>query len=138
MAILIDTSVLFAYLSFKDSNHSRAESFIDQLPESVVAIVITPVLHELFHIVTARTNYNQAMQAFVDMSTAFRVLPLTSDDFPRMQAIMRRYEDNRFDFVDVAIMAVAERLGITEVATFDRRDFSVYRPSPTGFFTLLP
>jgi hypothetical protein len=35
-------------------------------------------------------------------------------------------------------VAVAERLGLTEIATIDRRHFSVVRPRHVGAFTLLP
>ena len=40
--------------------------------------------------------------------------------------------------VDASVVAAAERLGITEVATVDHRHFSVVRPSHIDAFTLLP
>ena len=40
--------------------------------------------------------------------------------------------------VDASVVAVGERLGITEVATVDRRHFSMVRPRHVGGFTLLP
>ncbi|MDQ2738090.1 MAG: VapC toxin family PIN domain ribonuclease, partial [Actinomycetota bacterium] len=40
--------------------------------------------------------------------------------------------------VDATVIAVAERLGITEIATLDRRHFSVVRPAHVEAFTLLP
>jgi hypothetical protein len=55
-----------------------------------------------------------------------------------MIGIMQRYRTSEFDFADVAIMAVAERLNITRICTFDRRDFGVYRPLHCGHFELLP
>jgi predicted nucleic acid-binding protein len=36
------------------------------------------------------------------------------------------------------VIATAERLGVTEVATLDRRHFSVVRPRHTPALTLLP
>ena len=39
---------------------------------------------------------------------------------------------------DASVVAVAERLGIAEVATLDRRHFSVVRPKHVPAFTLLP
>lgn len=35
-------------------------------------------------------------------------------------------------------MAMAERLGITRILTFDQRDFGMYRPSHVERFDLLP
>jgi predicted nucleic acid-binding protein len=40
--------------------------------------------------------------------------------------------------VDASVVATAERLGIVEVATLDRRHFSVVRPRHTEAFRLLP
>jgi uncharacterized protein len=40
--------------------------------------------------------------------------------------------------VDASVVAAAERLGITEVATVDRPHFGVVRPRHAEAFTLLP
>ena len=56
----------------------------------------------------------------------------------RMRLIMGQYEDIKFDFTDTAIMAQAERLNITRVATFDHRDFSIFRPTHCEYLELLP
>ena len=50
----------------------------------------------------------------------------------------RLNQDARFDFVDVAQMAIAERLDIRRVYTFDRRDFSQFKPRHTDYLELLP
>ncbi len=60
------------------------------------------------------------------------------DDVIRAAQIMERYADARFDFVDCCIMALAERLNITQVCTFDRRDFSIFRPTHCEHLELLP
>jgi predicted nucleic acid-binding protein len=46
--------------------------------------------------------------------------------------------DLPMDLADVALVRVAEHEGIRKVFTFDRRDFSVYRPARLGRFTLIP
>ncbi len=56
----------------------------------------------------------------------------------RMQVIMEQYGDAKFDFVDVAIMAISERLNIQQICTFDRRDFSIFRPIHCDYLELLP
>jgi uncharacterized protein len=40
--------------------------------------------------------------------------------------------------VDAAVITIAERLGLKEVATLDHRHFSVVRPRHVSAFTLLP
>jgi predicted nucleic acid-binding protein len=39
--------------------------------------------------------------------------------------------------VDAAVIAVTERLRVTEIATLDRRHFTVVRPAHVEAFTLL-
>jgi uncharacterized protein len=68
----------------------------------------------------------------------FIIEALTDKDMIRMRQIMNKYKDNQFDFVDTAIMALAERLNITQIMTFDRRDFGAFRPAHCDYFTLLP
>ncbi len=39
---------------------------------------------------------------------------------------------------DASVIAVAERLGLAEIATLDRRHFTVVRPRHADALTLLP
>ena len=50
-------------------------------------------------------------------------------DFERVVAIMGAYH---------CIVAIAERLQVTQVCTFDRRDFTIIRPEHAPYFDLLP
>jgi predicted nucleic acid-binding protein len=63
-----------------------------------------------------------------------------SDKNPYTHAldILEKYSDSRIDFVDACIMALAERLSITRILTFDHRDFGLYRPAHCEAFELLP
>lgn len=137
MQTLIDTSVLFAYSFRKDVHYQQSQTLIRGLINDV-RIVPAPVLSELFYLLTVRINYSYAVRLFSLVQNAFQIEPLTSDDMRRMQQIMTRYVDAQFDFTDAAIMAQAERLKITQVATFDRRDFSMFRPNHCDYLELLP
>jgi predicted nucleic acid-binding protein len=44
----------------------------------------------------------------------------------------------RLGGTDACVVATAERLGASEIATIDQRHFSVVRPSHIQAFTLLP
>ncbi|MFZ0216714.1 MAG: VapC toxin family PIN domain ribonuclease, partial [Candidatus Dormiibacterota bacterium] len=49
-----------------------------------------------------------------------------------------RYRDLPLGTVDASVVTTAERLGVKEIATVDRRHFAVVRPAHTDAFTLLP
>jgi predicted nucleic acid-binding protein len=63
---------------------------------------------------------------------------LTETDVSRMADLAERYADLRLGGTDASVIAIAERLGIYRIATFDRRHFTVVRPVHVEAFTLLP
>jgi predicted nucleic acid-binding protein len=101
-------------------------------------IALAPVLTELFHMTRIRMSYACAIKVFATTQLPFQIEALTPEDMLRMEQIMKRYESAEFDFTDTAIMAQAERLNITRIATFDHRDFEIFRPSHCDYLELLP
>ena len=63
---------------------------------------------------------------------------LTAQDWQRIAELVDTYADLRLGGVDASLVAVAERLDVKELATLDRRDFSVVRPHHVDALTLLP
>lgn len=59
-------------------------------------------------------------------------------DYGRIAELIEQYADLPLGATDASVVAVAERLGVSEVATLDRRHFSVVRPSHVEALTLLP
>ena len=89
--------------------------------------------------VSVRLHYGAAVKLYRYMQTAdFKIEPLIPSDRLRMGEIMTQYLDAEFDFVDLALMTIAERLNITQVCTFDKRDFSIFRPKHTSHLEILP
>jgi predicted nucleic acid-binding protein len=66
------------------------------------------------------------------------VIDLEAEDWRRAGELVLRYADLPLGAVDASVVAVAERLGLTEIATIDRRHFSVVRPRHVDVFRLLP
>jgi hypothetical protein len=59
-------------------------------------------------------------------------------DWVRVAELGWRYRDLPLGTVDASVVAVAERLKITQIATLDHRHFSVVRPAHVEAFELLP
>lgn len=55
-----------------------------------------------------------------------------------MAELVTEYADLGLGTTDASVIAIAERLGVSEVATLDHRHFTVVRPRHTRAFTLLP
>lgn len=68
----------------------------------------------------------------------FQPVDLIDDDYTRMGELVEQYADLPLGTTDASVVALAERLGIEEIATLDRRHFTVVRPRHINAFTLLP
>jgi uncharacterized protein len=66
------------------------------------------------------------------------VIELTQTDWLRSAQLIEIYADLGLGLVDASIVAVAERLKLTEIATMNHRDFAVVRPVHCDAFELLP
>lgn len=81
-----------------------------------------------------------AVIGFMRMVTqgSYQLVAPQVEDIDRAREIMARYSSAKLDFVDCCIMALSERLNVTRVCTFDRRDFSIFRPKHCDYLDLLP
>ena len=68
----------------------------------------------------------------------FHIAELEDQDIRRMAELVETYIDLPLGIVDAAVIAIAERLRLTEIATLDHRHFTVVRPRHTTAFVLLP
>jgi predicted nucleic acid-binding protein len=85
-------------------------------------VVPSSVLPEVDYLITKRYGPHIAIAAVSAVTSGdFELEMVTSDDFPRILALMRQYADASIGFMDASVVAVAERLGIRSVLTLDRR-----------------
>jgi predicted nucleic acid-binding protein len=63
--------------------------------------------------------------------------PVAAGDWLRIAELVSRYRDLPLGTADASVVATAERLGATQVATFDRRHFTMVQPAGRSF-ELLP
>jgi predicted nucleic acid-binding protein len=66
------------------------------------------------------------------------IVDLELADHERMAELVETCADFPLGTTDAAVAAVAERLGVSEIATLNRRHFPAVRPRHTGGFRLLP
>ena len=68
----------------------------------------------------------------------FTVEPVAAGDWLRIAELVSQYRDLPLGSVAASVVATAERLDITHIATLDRTHFSIVRPNHTPGFELLP
>ena len=121
--ILVDTNVLVTAARTAVPHHVAARL----LRETDDRLLVAPT-------VLAETCY--LLHEFGVPAPGLAVL--TVADTARMAELAERYADLGLGGTDASLVALAERLGLTTLATFDRRHFTVVRPAHTPSFTLLP
>jgi len=78
---------------------------------------------------TKDTRHHRAMD-FASQYTGETIIPEVV--LPEVSYLFRR------DLGYAGLVKFAERLQVTQIATFDRRDFSIFRPRHCAYLTLLP
>lgn len=135
--VIADTSFLYALFDTSDQFHRPAKAFAAESTHRFIfpEVALTEVMFLIQRSggVPAQLKFLASLvEAHVELTSVIR------DDLVRIQTILMQYTDARFDFVDCCIMAMAERINIERICTFDRRDFSIFRPSHCAAFELLP
>jgi uncharacterized protein len=138
--ILVDTNVIVALADRSATAHEHCRRWLEEQTDEL-ALPIT-VLAEACYLID-RFGGPPAEAQFLDSvgsEPARRFLPvnLTDVDLRRMSELVRQYADRRLVGTDAPLVAVAERLGITTIATMNRRDFDNVRPRHLPAFTIVP
>ena len=99
----------------------------------------TPVIAETAWLILDRLG-TSPHQRFLRLITAGQLEPieLTDTDWRRCVELVDTYADLRLDLADASLVAVAERLAQTTIATLNHRDFRVVRPAHCDAFELVP
>ena len=135
MPLLVDTGVLYALADRRDAWHARVRNYLRSHPDTLLAPV--SILPEVAYLLRARIGAHAELAFASSMATGeIAVEGLGRRDFFRTGELMATYD--WLGFVDATVIAVAERLKMSSVATTDRRHFGAVRPAHTERFTLVP
>lgn len=134
--LLVDTGVFVSAADRSEHRHSECVALLRERQDLYVA---GPVIPETAWMLESRLG-PFAEERFVSLVTSGRIeiVDLVSVDYLRVLALIRRYADLGLGFVDASIVAVAERLQVTTIATLNRRDFAVVQPDHVESFDLIP
>lgn len=120
--ILVDAGPLIALFDKGDRYHAEAIDFVER--SKAVMHTNLPILAETM--ANLDFSVDAQISALNWVSGSMRVDSNTWDDLPRIEEVMEKYRDLPADFGDASLVALAERIGILEIATIDK-DFDVYR-----------
>jgi len=132
--ILLDTGPIVALLSKNDVNHERARRlFADSAPpfrccEAVVA--------EACFLMRKVHTTGPAEVTTLARSGVYQMAITAADQWPNIEALLRKYADRPISFADACLIRCAELHQEPRLFTFDA-DFQVYRWAGRRRFELL-
>ncbi|MGD9999877.1 MAG: type II toxin-antitoxin system VapC family toxin [Ilumatobacteraceae bacterium] len=133
---MVDAGPLYAYVDRDDRHHAASLELLETHPGPL--IVPSLVITEVTYLLGTRLGADAEVRFLGDLAAGNLLSEsVAASDWLRMAELVATYRDLPLGTADASVIATAERLGIHEIATLDRRHFSVVR-SRLGDFTLLP
>ncbi len=94
---------------------------------------------EVAHLLATRLGTSAEVRFLGDLASgALTPVAVEPADWLQIAELVARYADLPLGTVDASVVAIAERLGLGTIATFDRRHFGVVRPRHFDAFELVP
>lgn len=135
--LVVDTGPLVATADRDDAHHADCRALLE---EDDGPLVTTPL-------VVAEAGYLIDRQVGPDGEAALydsiidgtlHVEHLEATDWARERELVSRYASLHLGGTDASLVAIAERLGATRLATLNHRHFRVVRPRHMDAFDLVP
>ncbi len=137
MTLLVDAGPLYAYVDSDDVHHAESLQLLRTHAGPLLAPML--VITEAAYLIEQRLGVTAEVRFLGDFASGvLQAEPVAVADWMRIAELVAQYRDLPLGSADASVITAAERLGITEIATLDRRDFHVVRPSHVPAFTLLP
>lgn len=111
-----------------------------ELLENHEGPLLVPVLvvTEVAYLIATRLGADAEVRFLGDLAAGnFNIEPVSPSDWLRIAELVSRYRDLPLGTVDASVVVLCERLGLSEVATLDRRHFTVVRPNHVAALQLL-
>lgn len=134
--ILVDTGPLVALFDRRDAHYEACREQARKLPGTLYTCL--PVITEASYLLNRYDSNLVHHLLAACRDGVYALLPLDKQDIEPIDRLITKYQDLCLDFADAALMHLAEREGIEQVFTLDRRDFTVFRTSAGKALTILP
>ncbi len=120
--VLLDTGVLVAMYARDDPKHAGVARWMATFQGELHTV--ESVLTEAAYFLPARMR---AVLADLAMAGKLHMHHPDADAYARIASLHRKFADIDPDWADIELIWLAEKTGITRIATLDVADFSVYR-----------
>lgn len=135
--IVLDTSIIVAYMNGSDDHHEPVAEWIDEIQDDLITTPL--ILAEADHLVGMRGGAPALSALHADLAAGAYLVEWWSGAVTGMVEVASRYADIALGLADASLVVLAERVGTVEIGTLDERHFRVLRPLIGGrAFRILP
>ena len=97
------------------------------------------MITEVVYLLSTRVRTDAEIRFIGDVAAGNLIAePVSAGDWLRIAELVGAYRDLPLGAVDASVIAAAERLDVHQVATLDRRHFTVVRPAHVAALELVP
>lgn len=135
--IVVDTSIIVAYMNAADDHHQVVAGWIDQVEDDLVTTPL--IVAEADHLVARRGGARALSTLRVDLAAGAYLVEWWSGAMAAAVKVAESYAGISLGLADASLVVLAERVGTIDIGTLDERHFRAVRPLTDGqAFRILP
>jgi uncharacterized protein len=120
-----------------DDYHDQCLELVEAHPGPLLVPVL--VVTEVAYLLATRLGVEAKIRFLGDFAAGNLISEaVAGEDWLRIAELVGQYRDMPLGTVDASVVAAAERLRLTQLATLDHRHFTIVRPDHAQAFELLP
>lgn len=135
MNVILDTGPWVALIDRSESKHLGCVRWFKDFSGSLYST--EAVFTEVLYLLNFSINAQKAAFDFV-LEHVVAIIPPDIDSMLQTKKLMDKYADIPMDYADATLVCLAENAEISNIATFDQKDFSIYRFFKNRRFNLMP
>lgn len=135
MKAIIDTGPWIALIDRSETMHTNCVRWFEQFSGTLYST--EAVLTEVLYILNFSIKAQSAAIDFV-LESLIEIVPSNRESLKKTKSLMRKYADLPMDYADATLVCLAIDTGISNMVTFDRKDFNIYRLPKRKEFTIMP
>lgn len=135
--LIVDAGPLYAAAARGDRHHDACVALLERAPRPLIVPVL--VVTEVAYLLADRIGPTAELAFATSIERGELIVgQLAAADWGRITSLVADYEDMNLGVVDASVIALAERLDLTTIATLDRRHFVAVRPRHAASLLLVP
>ena len=135
--LIVDTGPLLATADRSDPAHAACRTLLEGEPGSLVTTAM--VIAEAAYLICRQLGPTAEATLYASIANGELVVQdLTTVDWSRVGDLVATYASLPLGGTDGSLIAIAERLAVSRIATLDRRHITVVRPLHADAFDLCP